>query len=95
VIASASAAPSAAPSVTPMPGLPPLESACTKDEECGATYFDVLCCTDCMPRLGTKESAKKVDAFCKEHKPQSCPKTGPCGFVFGSPRCMNGKCLAR
>ena len=91
VIASASAA----PSVTPLPGLPPLERACTKDDECAATYFDQLCCTDCMPRLGTKPSVKKIEAFCKENKPKECPKPGGCGFVFGTPRCLNGQCIAR
>jgi hypothetical protein len=95
VIASASGAPSTAPSLTPPPGLPPLERACTKDEDCGSTFYDALCCTDCMPRLGTKTSVKKIDAFCKENKPKECPKPAPCGFVFGTPRCNNGQCMAR
>ena len=95
VIASASAAPSAAPSITAPPGLPALERACKKDDECAATYFDQLCCTDCMPRLGTKPSVKKIDAFCKANQPKECPKPGGCGFVFGTPRCLNGQCIAR
>ena len=78
-----------------MPGIPPLERECTKDEECASTFYDQLCCTDCMPRLGSKASVKKIDAFCKENKPKECPKQGPCGFVFGAPRCANGKCIAR
>jgi hypothetical protein len=95
VIASASAAPSAAPSFTPMPGIPPLERSCSKDDDCGSTFYDQLCCADCMPRLGTKPSVKKIDAFCKENKPKECPKSAPCGYVFGTPRCINGQCAAR
>jgi hypothetical protein len=95
IIASASAPASAAPSAAPLPGMPDLERNCTKDEECGSTFFDALCCTDCMPRLANKTSVKKIDAFCKEHKSKDCPKPPPCGFVFGTPRCNNGQCIAR
>lgn len=92
IIASASAA----PSLTPMlPGMPPLERSCTKDEDCGSTFYDGLCCTDCMPRLGNKTSVKTIDTFCKENKPKECPKPAPCGFAFGTPRCNNGQCIAR
>jgi hypothetical protein len=83
------------PPVTPVPGLPPLERGCAKDEDCGSTFYDPLCCTDCMPRLGTKTSVKKIDAFCKENRPTECPKPAPCGFAFGMPRCNNGQCVAR
>jgi hypothetical protein len=95
VIASASASGTAAPSIMPPPGMPELDRSCTNDADCASTFYDALCCSDCMPRLGSKASVKKVDGFCKEHKPKECPKPAPCGFVFGTPRCNNGQCMAR
>ena len=90
--ASASAEP---PAVKPMPGIPDLDRECTADADCDKTYFDILCCNDCMPRIGNKTSIKKIDTFCKANKPKECAKPPPCGMVFGAPRCNGGKCIMR
>lgn len=78
-----------------MPGIPDLDRACTADADCEKTFFDIQCCTDCMPRLGNRTSIKKIDAFCKTNKPTSCAKPAPCGMVFGTPRCNGGKCVSQ
>ncbi len=85
------------PVVQPLAGFPAVDGACTQDSDCGAAFFDGQCCRQCEPRVGNKAWVKKVNAFCTSKDAGARADCGPkaCSWVFGAPRCADGRCVSR
>jgi hypothetical protein len=95
VTASASvAAPESAP---PLAGFPAVDGACAQDADCATSFFDDQCCNQCEPRVGSKGWAKKVSDFCTAKDAGRGGSCAPraCSWVFGRPRCVDGRCASR
>lgn len=97
VPASASASASAPDSAPPLAGFPTLDAACAQDADCATAFFDDQCCNQCEPRVGSKGWAKKVNDFCTAKHAGRGGSCAPraCSWVFGRPRCVDGRCASR
>jgi hypothetical protein len=80
-----------------VPGPPPVQAACTRDEECAVAHVEVTGANACCPACGTTPGARywyaTLRRFCAQHPPTGC---GALACPMGPTRaiCRSGRCEA-